>query len=177
MKKFFVNILLIVSVLLGSVMINACDDGYRIDTKKLIREEQELMEEYFNDEKDSLAQLGDSIDELKENGFAFFETQKGTEDSVRIGKKVGFRYVYYEIVRDSLGNAFLYPYDSNYRSPSPMIYTVGNTNIYNGIYTGLDIALQNMAYGSKARAFISSSLWTNDYTPRVIDLEVTYVEK
>jgi hypothetical protein len=46
-----------------------------------------------------------------------------------------------------------------------------------GTYPGIDIAMRNMAYGTKARIFVLSSLCSNDYTPRVVDLEVTYVEK
>ncbi|PWD98325.1 hypothetical protein [Marinilabilia rubra] len=179
MKNISINILLILAVLAGSVMINACDEGYRINTKELLQEEQALMEEYFNEEKDSLAQLGDSIDDLRTNGFAFFETQEGTGDSVKVGKKVGFRCIYYEIVRDSLGVPFLFESYNNYGDPSPKIYIAGNPDIYNNIYPGVDEAIKNMTYGSKARAFISSRLWTGnyDYTPWVVDLEVTYLEK
>ncbi len=177
MKRNIFNLLFLVSVIAGSIFMNACDDGYRINTKKMIQDEQELMNDYLNSVKDTLAANGDSIDRLDSLGYVFFELNKGTEDSVQLGKKVGFRYVYYEITRDSTGVPFIYPYSSNYHSEYPKTYTAGEVNVYDGLYSGIDLALRNMSRGSKARVFVSSSLWNQDYTPRVIDLEVTYVEK
>lgn len=190
MKRNILNLLFLVSVIAGSIFMNACDEGYRINTKKMIQDEQELMNDYLSrvvdpatsaTVKDTLAANGDSIDRLDSLGYVFFELNKGTEDSVKSGKKVGFRYVYYEITRDSTGVPFIFPYSSNYHNEEPKTYSVsynvGEGNVYNGIYSGIDLALRHMAYGSKARVFVSSSLWNQDYTPRVIDLEVTYVEK
>lgn len=159
-------------------MFNACDEGYRINTKKLIREEQELMEDFVLDQ-DSLKDIQDSIlDVLEQDGLVYFETSPGTGDSVMPSQKIAFRYTFYEVVRDSLGNPFLWPQGSNMSSESPYTYVTGNTNYYNnGVYPGWDMVLQKMALGTKARAYIFSSLWDNQYTPRVIDFEVTYVEK
>ncbi|MGM0375861.1 MAG: hypothetical protein ACQEQ0_03735 [Bacteroidota bacterium] len=50
-------------------------------------------------------------------------------------------------------------------------------NAYEGIYNGIDLGIRFMNFGSKARMIVSSSLWSNDYTPRVVDIEVTYIEK
>ena len=179
MRKVTLNILLIGAVITGSILVNACSKGYRINTKKMIQDEKTLMEDFVLEQDDSISGIKDSImSVLEQDGMVYFETQEGTGDSVKSGKQVGFRYTYYKVVRDTLGVPFLYPWESNYSSESPRIYTVGNTNVYNGgVYQGWDMALQRMAYGTKARAYIFSSLWSNDYVPKVIDLEVTYVEK
>ena len=177
MKRNIFNLLFLVSVIAGSIFMNACDDGYRINTKKMIQDEQKLMNDYLNSVKDTLAANGDSIDRLDSMGYVFFELTPGNGDSVKVGKNVGFRFVYYEIARDSTGVPNIYFNNSNYHDEYPKTYTVGEVSPYDGIYSGIDLALRQMAYGSKARVFVSSSLWNQDYTPRVIDLEVTYVEK
>jgi hypothetical protein len=177
MKRNIFNLLIILSVIAGSVFVTSCDEGYRINTKKMIQDEQDLMQDYLLTVEDTLAANGDSINRMESEGYLFFELQEGTGDPVEVGKKVAFRFVYYEIVRDSTGVSFIYPYSSNYHSEYPRSYTVGDVNPSNGLYSGIDLAISHMTYGSKARVFVSSSLWTQDYTPRVIDLEVTYVEK
>jgi hypothetical protein len=176
MKRNILNLLVLVSVVAGSVFVTSCDEGYTINTKEMIQDEQDLMNEYLFSVDDTLAANGDSINRLATDGYVFFELQEGNGDTVVVGKNVAFRYVYYEIARDSTGVPFIYPYSSNYHSEYPRTYKVGEVDAYNGLYTGIDLAIRNMTYGSKARVFVSSSLWTQDYKPRVIDLEVTYVE-
>ncbi len=176
MKQNIFNLLIIASVIAGSVLVTSCDEGYTINTKEMIQDEQDLMKEYLLTVEDTLAADGDSINRLETDGYLFFELLEGTSDSVEVGKKVGFRYVYYEITRDSVGVPFIYPYSSNYHSENPRTYTVGEVNPSDGLFSGIDLAIRHMTYGSKARVFVSSSLWTQDYTPRIIDLEVTYVE-
>jgi hypothetical protein len=90
---------------------------------------------------------------------------------------VAFRYNYYQIVRDSVGDPFLYGYASNYESPNPVKYMVGSVNSHPEVYRGIDLGIRYMKYGTRARILISSSLWNNDYKPRVAEIEVTYVEK
>lgn len=159
--------------------MNSCNDGYSIDTKKLTKEEKELMADCLKEgARDSLEQISDTtIDKLEEAGYIFFERKKGTGDSIKVGKAVGFRYKYYAIARDSTGMPFIYQYGNNYSVENPTIYTFGTTDVYNGIYSGLNYAIGHMTYGSEATVFILSSIWNSDYNPRVIDLKVTYVEK
>jgi hypothetical protein len=178
MKRISFKHSLIVLIIIVTASFNACDDGYRINTKELIREEQELMTDYLDIVYDTLKAISyNVIDTAEDNSFLYFELKQGTGDSVQVGKEVGFRYMYFEIARDTAGTPFIYPYASNY-DYDPFVYTVGNTNLYqNGTYPGIDIAVRNMAYGTMARIFVLSSLWNNDYTPRVVDLEITYVEK
>ncbi|WP_016778167.1 hypothetical protein [Anaerophaga thermohalophila] len=179
MKRISFKHTLIVLIIIVTASFNACDDGYRINTKEMIREEQDLMADYLDIVHDTLKDVSyNVIDTAGDNSFLYFELKQGTGDSVKVGKEVGFRYMYFEIARDTTGVPFIYPYASNYESDSPFTYVVGNTNMYQGgTYPGIDIAMRNMAYGTKARIFVLSSLWSNDYTPRVVDLEVTYVEK
>ena len=179
MKRISLKHTLIVLIIIVTASFNACDDGYRINTKEMIREEEQLMADYLDIVHDTLKNVSyNVIDTAEDNSFLYFELKQGAGDSVQVGKAVGFRYMYFEIVRDTAGIPFIYPYASNYESDSPFTYVVGNTNTYQGgIYPGIDIAIRNMAYGTKARVFLRSSLWNNDYTPRVADLEVTYVEK
>ncbi len=185
MKNITFNLLLIASVFIGSIVLKSCDEPYTINTKKMISDEQELMTDYLNLEVDSsltvedtLAAIGDTINKLEDDGYLYFELEEGSSgDSVRIGKDVGYRYTYFEIVRDTTGVPFIYPYESNMGSEYPVTYKVGNPDPRNGIFSGIDLAIRHMNYGTKARVFVSSSLWRNDYTPRIVDLEVTYVEK
>ncbi|MFO8000309.1 MAG: hypothetical protein R6U46_03630 [Marinilabilia sp.] len=178
MRNIVLNLLLIGTIFLGSLFFNACDEGYRINTKEMIREEQELIEDYLAENEDSLTQVSVSVkDSMESQGYVFFEMKRGEGDSVTVGKEVGFRYTYYEIVRDSTGKAVLYPYQGNEGSENPASYIVGAPNPRDGIFEGIDLGMRSMKLGSKARMVISSSLWNNDYTPRVADIEVTYLEK
>ena len=179
MKNITSKFLLVGFIIATFFSINACDDGYTINTKKLLLEEQELMMDYYDLVSDTLKAVSyNVVDTADDKTFVYFELRQGTGDSVEVGDVVGFRYVFYEIVRDTTDTAFIYPYSSNYHSDEAFVYTVGNTSTYQGgTYPGVDLALRNMAYGTKARVFIGSSLWNNDFTPRVVDLEVTYMEK
>lgn len=183
MKRISLKHTLIVLIIIVTASFNACDDGYRINTKEMIREEQELMDDYLKIVYDTLKDVSyNVIDTAEDKSFLYFELKQGTGDSVQVGKEVGFRYMYFEIARDTTGTPLIYSYASNYESDRPFTYIVGNTSMYQdpnqGVtYPGVDIAIRNMAYGTKARVFLRSSLWNNDYTPRVVDLEVTYVGK
>ncbi|SFE91067.1 hypothetical protein [Thermophagus xiamenensis] len=179
MKNIILTFLIAAIMILSSVFLNSCDEGYTINTKELLREEQVLMNIYYDLVADTLKDVSfHVVDTAEDKTFVYFELEQGTDDSVQVGKLAGFRYVFYEILEDTVGSAFLYPYSSNYHSDEPFVYTVGNTSIYQGgTYPGIDLALRNMALGTRARVFIGSALWTNDFVPRVVDLEVTYVEK
>ncbi|PRY98308.1 hypothetical protein [Marinilabilia salmonicolor] len=179
MKRNVLNLLILISLIAGSVLMNACDEGYRINTKEMIREEQELMDEYLDIfVNDTVVETGRTLNYLDSLGYVFFETREGTDDTVKVGKKVGIRYVYYVIARDSTDTPGLYIDQSNYERPEPLVFTAGETDVYSGVFSGLNYAVTNMTYGSKAWVFISSSLWSRqDYTPRVLELEVTYLEK
>jgi len=183
--KIVTNLLLIAAIFTGSLFFKSCDDGYRINTKEMRNEEKQLIEDYRNVVEDTLKKSSVSvIDSMEERGYIFFKLEKGEEDyPVEVGKEVGFRYTYYQIVRDSAENAVLVPYQSNSASEiskgteDPKIYTVGTHNRHRDIYSGIDIGIRFMHLHSKARMIVSSSLWGNDYTPRVVDIEVTYIEK
>jgi hypothetical protein len=181
MKNIILKALFVFSVLSGSVLMNSCDDGYKsIDTKKLAREEKELMEDYLkNGARDSLKEISDTvIDKLEDLGYLFFGRKKGTGDSIKVGMTVGFRYKFNLISRDSTGIPFSFPYGDNYSEEKPKIYTFGTTDVYSGIYPGLNYAIGHMTYGSEATIVVLSDTWTiRDYVPSVIDLKVTYVEK
>ncbi|MGM0532635.1 MAG: hypothetical protein ACQER7_14905 [Bacteroidota bacterium] len=177
--KIVTNLLLIAAIFLGSLLFKSCDEGYRINTQEMMDEEQQLIDDYLDIVKDTLQESSVTmLDSMEERGFIFFELEEGEEDyPVEAGKEVGYRYTYYEIVRDSADNTMLYPYQSNRGEEKPTIYTVGAPNAYEGIYNGIDLGIRFMNFGSKARMIVSSSLWSNDYTPRVVDIEVTYIEK
>ncbi|MFW6043232.1 MAG: hypothetical protein ACOC1E_01165 [Marinilabiliaceae bacterium] len=177
--KIVTNLLLVAAIFLGSLFFKSCDEGYRINTQEMMDEEQQLIEDYLEIAQDTLEDSSVSvIDSMEERGYMFFELEEGDKDlPVEAGKEVGFRYTYYEIVRDTADNAALYPYQSNRGEDDPTIYTVGAPSAYEGVYEGIDVGIRHMNFGSKARMIVSSSLWGNDYTPRVVDLEVTYIEK
>jgi hypothetical protein len=177
MKRNVFNLLIFVSVIAGSVFVTSCDEPYTINTKKMIQDEQDLMNEYLLIVEDTLAAYGDSINRLDSLGYVFFELEEGTGEPIMDGEKVAFRYMYFEIARDSAGVPGIYPYLSNYEEQYPRSYTKGEVDPRSGLYSGIDLAIGHMSFGSKARVFVSSSLWDQRYTPRVIDLEVTYVGK
>ncbi len=177
--KIVTNLLLIAAIFLGSLLFPSCDDGYRINTQEMMEEEQTLISDYLDIVQDTLKESSVSMRDSMENlGYVFFLLEKGEEDfPVEAGKEVGYRYTYYEIVRDTTGQARIYPTHSNRGAENPTIYTVGAPNPYNNIYNGIDLGIRFMNFGSKARMVVSSSLWRNDFTPHVVDLEVTYIEK
>ncbi len=47
MKNIAVNLFLIVFVFLGVTFFSACDDGYTINTKEMIKEEEDLIDDYL----------------------------------------------------------------------------------------------------------------------------------
>lgn len=177
--KIVTNLLLIAAIFLGSLFFQSCDEGYRINTQKMREEEQQLIDSYLDIVQDTLEESSVTmLDSMEERGYVFFLLEEGEEDyPVEAGKEVGYRYTYYEIVRDTTGQARIYPTHSNRGAEKPTIYTVGAPSPYDGIYNGIDLGIRFMNFGSKARMIVSSSLWGNDYTPRVVDLEVTYIEK
>ncbi|MGM0377341.1 MAG: hypothetical protein ACQEQ0_11225, partial [Bacteroidota bacterium] len=112
--KIVTNLLLIAAIFLGSLLFKSCDEGYRINTQEMMDEEQQLIDDYLDIVKDTLQESSVTmLDSMEERGFIFFELEEGEEDyPVEAGKEVGYRYTYYEIVRDSADNTMLYPYQS-----------------------------------------------------------------
>lgn len=164
-----------VALIAGIFFIASCDEGYRINTQKMMREEQELLEEYLKEHGDSLKEVAIDTTNLP-SGLIFFKMKEGTGDTVQVGKRVAYRYSLYRLLRDSLNVPTLYLAGSNEESVEPAEYVAGAVDPRRSVYGGMDEGIRRMRRGEKAKLIIPSPLWSSDFVTRVMDVEVTYVE-
>jgi len=156
-----------------------CDDSYSsIDYAELEEEEEELRLEFFDSVRDSLMRNSvDSIIDMDDNGWAFYETKKGSSDSVSVGKTVAFKYKYYYLTRDDDGEPALFLQYSNYDYETLTTYTVGSIgDQYNEILQGVDLGIRYMSLYSKAYIIMSHSLAYSDYFTVVAEIEVVSMD-
>ncbi len=176
-KKLYPFLLTVMAA--GFLFFSACEDNvYRINSKKLLAEEQELLAEYLELNEDSLVEAAiDTIDKSLESGLILFRMKEGSGDSVTAGKKVGFRFSLYRLARDTMNVPALYLTDSNIGDYEAVIYQAGSaTPLSRG--GGLDEGIRYMRRGEKAKMILPSPIWgSNDFSTRFIDVEVTYVEQ
>lgn len=163
------------------LFFSACEDNvYRINSKKLLQEEQDLLSEYLELHEDSLAEAAVGIiDKRLESGLILFRMEEGTGDSVTIGKQVGFRFTLYRLARDTMEVPALFLSGSNLGDLEPVIYQAGSVTPLSG-GGGLDEGIRFMRWGEKAKMILPSTIWNgsrNDFATRVIDVEVTYLER
>lgn len=158
-----------------------CDDPYanRVDYSKLQEEEAELRMDYLNDVLDSLMEIStDTIDKMEEEGWVSFEIEKGSTDTVEIGKRVSYKYTYYYVFRDEESDeprrqaGF-----SNIGSETLTTYTVGSIGQQDTeVLQGVDLAIRHMCLYGKSFVLMSHSLARNDYMPIVAEIEIVSMD-
>ncbi|MBS2097523.1 hypothetical protein [Carboxylicivirga linearis] len=141
----------------------------------------------------STAESLDTIDHRQTTGMLLFHTKIGEGDSIKLYKRVGYRYTAYvvgaytdtvevdgeTIVNDLTG---MFYSSSNEYANAPMFYnaypiTDSNSAYGTGVPLGVNEAILNMRYGGECRVVVPSSLNSNvGYTTYIYDLRVTYLE-
>lgn len=158
-----------------------CDDPYgnQVDYSKLKAEEVEMRMAFYKDIKDSLMEIStNSVDKMDEQGWVSFELEKGSSDSVRVGKRVSFKYTYYYVLKDEeSGKLRAQAGFSNIGSETLTTYTVGqNLQQETEVLAGVDLAIRHMCLYGKSYVLMSHSLARNDYYPMVAEIEIVALD-
>ncbi|WP_282037744.1 hypothetical protein [Saccharicrinis aurantiacus] len=188
-----INKLLLFTLLMGSM---ACSTTTIESPRQLLEKESLLLGEFleFVDDgdhnpdllgnRDYLAKVAvDTIDFLNVNdmtGIAYFEMETGTGDRPIQGQEVGYRFVEYRILRDTLEQPVAGGWSSNWGSADPAVFTIGestSTLAQRGIPEGVAAAVTNMRLNGKSTVIMPSTLvGLNDYISRMYEVELTYVD-
>jgi hypothetical protein len=176
-KKF-----LVAGLVMGLIVLSACEKNTRKSPKVLLEEEMELLERFketdtYKSWSEEAELVLDSV--VRGDTLRYYQLLEGSGDTVRFGRRATFRYNMYYVL-DSLGaeEPFLSPVAlTNYGAPDPSEYIVGQPDVYSGVYVGLDIGIQFMKRYGKSRILVPSPLGANDYLTRVYEVEITYLGK
>lgn len=190
-KKNIISNSLLAIALLGLVVLASCESNTYISPKQYLEQEQVLLNEFYNSIQedgntwlDSMTAVAvDTIDHRAESGLMLFHTDLGKPDadSIKLFKRVGYRFSKYEVLRDEDSNEpGLYYIGSNEYSQSPAVYTTfllndaGSASQY-GIPLGINEAILNMKYGGKCTVVLPSLIGDNSYITTAYDIEITYL--
>lgn len=180
---------MIAVVILSVMMLAACETQTFISPKEYLAQEQALLNEFYNSIQedgntwlDSMtAQSVDTIDHRGESGMMLFHTKVGSGDSVKLFKRVGYRFYKYQVLRDEATNEpDIYDIGSNDYSLSPAVYTTyiindGASSQSSGVPLGVNEAILNMKYDGKSTVVCPSPIGDNQYITTVYDLHITYL--
>jgi hypothetical protein len=178
MKTVFKAVIFIFLIVI--TLFTSCKKDNIKSPSELYAEEMAILERFKETEtyKGWFEEAEMVIDSSDESGLVYFQLEKGTGDTVQLGKKVGLRFTMYYIL-DSVGagEPYLVKVLSNDGYADPVVYAVGNPNPSAGIYVGLDYGVRYMhAYGT-SRMLFPSTIGGNDYVSRVIEARISYMGK
>jgi len=170
----------------------ACSDNRKyVNPKEMIEAEQVLLDRYYNETMgsgrtrlDSMSAAAlDTVDHRFESGLMLFHTKFGDGDSIKLFKRVGYRYTAY-IVRDTSGYTYEELLGTNEYEISPATY---QTYIINDAASarqpgnpplGINEALQHMRMNGECKIVLPSSIGgNNNYKTTVYEIKVTYLEQ
>lgn len=173
----------------------ACEEYTTINYAELMREEQETLDQFlttevtFGSTQEKLSRLDsltraavDTVNRRAQGGIIYFDQEIGQGEQVVTGKKVGYRFkAYYILKNDTIEDlqkqVYLRYAGSNYGSVNPATAVAGTPDSYSGYYRGLDDAIRLMRRFGKARVIVPSTIGDNSYITSVYDLELVYIEK
>lgn len=189
------------TAMLVLVSIVGCETYSYTSPQEYLDNELKLLNKFYNtlqaDDQtwlDSMTMVSlDTIDHRLTTGMLLFHTKIGEGDSIKLYKRVGYRYNAYvvgaytdtvevdgeTIVNDLTGMFFA---GTNEYANAPMFYnaypiTDSNSAYGTGVPLGVNEAILNMRYGGECRVVVPSSLNSNvGYTTYIYDLRVTYLE-
>lgn len=167
----------VVGLLLMGGGFVACDDPYAnsVDYAKLEAGEKELREMFYNSVKDTIPAV-ETIDRMETEGWVAFIMEKGSDDAIKAGQLVSFRYSYSTVFRDVEDGdttAVAVVQYSNYNKPELVEYTVGAlSSNQSEVLQGVDLAMRHMNLYGKAYIIMAHSLARGDYYPWVAEIEV-----
>ncbi len=198
-RNKLINNFILASFILGLVTMVSCETYDYVSPQEYIDREMKLLDDFYtaiidtvdNVERSwiekSTAEAVDTVDNRNGSGMLLFHTKIGEGDSVKLYKRVSYRYIEYQILTytDSVTNEEIpgmYLYSSNEYAEAPVSYTTfpknDATSAYNArIPQGVNEAILNMRYGGECRVVIPSSINSNSsYITTIFDLRVTYLE-
>jgi len=174
---------LIVILLTGLALFSSCKKDTVKSPSELYAEEMDLLERFketatydslFNPE--TMLVIDSSETTGRYQGLVYAQLEKGTGDTVLLGKRVGIRYRMYYIL-DTVGaeEPFITLVSSNENAADPIVYMVGQPNPSAGIYTGIDLGVRFMNCYGKSRMLFPSIIGGNDYVTRIVEARITYM--
>ncbi|MCU4165236.1 hypothetical protein [Carboxylicivirga caseinilyticus] len=198
-NKVIYNSFLSVAVIALTIFIG-CDDPYSYTSpQEYLDSEMKLLNEFYANIIDtvdnvertwlekSTAEAIDTVDNRDGSGMMLFHTKIGEGDSVKLYKRVGYRYTQYQVLiyTDTIAEKDfpgMFYYTSNEYSNSPVLYTTfPKSDSYSasslGIPQGVNEAILNMRYGGECRVVLPSTINANSsYITTIFDLKITYLE-
>jgi len=190
MKKYNKYIqLLVIAAFVGFVACN--DTNNYINPKELIEAEQVLLEQYYNEMMDNdmtrldslSAEAVDTVDHRFESGLMLFHTKIGDGDSIKLFKRVGYRFNAYNIVQDSTEVTYESFAGTNEYATAPATYTTyilndaGSANS-TGVPLGINEAIQHMRLNGECKVVLPSPIGgVNGYYTTIYEIKVTYLEQ
>ena len=168
----------------------ACsEDRDYFNPKEALEAEKQLLIRYYNEPMgngmtrlDSMSAAAvDTVDHRLESGLMLFHTKIGEGDSVKLFKKVGYRFTAYKIKQDTLDVTHEVYQGSNEYANSPATYrtflindaqTAGNEKVP----LGINEALLHMCFKGKSKIVLPSTIAGSQFEPYVYEIEVTYLE-
>lgn len=189
-QKKTISKFIIGGVIAAMVATTSCEEQKYFNPKEYIEKEQVLLNEFYNSLQDNnqtwldsmTATAIDTIDHRATTGMMMFHTKVGTGDSVKIYKRVAYRYSAYQVLRDTLDQPGMYLVGSNKYSISPDVYTTYPVSDASGSYStgvsqGLNEAILNMKYNGESRVVLPSSInGSSNYITHIYDISITYLE-
>ncbi|TRX70809.1 hypothetical protein [Carboxylicivirga sp. M1479] len=176
----------------GALFMSACETNSNyINPKELIEAEQELLDRYYHEGMhsgmtriDSMTAASiDTVDHRFESGLMMFHTKIGEGDSIKVFKRVGYRFTAFNIAQDEETDVTYEAYaGTNESSYSPASYTTFPVNDAGsasgtGVPLGLNEALLHMRFGGEAKIVLPSEIGgVNGYYTTIYELRVTYLE-
>lgn len=169
----------------------ACRDNNKyINPKELIDAELALLDRYYNQmmdnemtRLDSMSAIAiDTVDNRFESGLMLFHTKIGDGDSVKLFKRVGYRFKAYSVTEDSLGVTRETYSGSNEYAAAPttyVTYILNDANAANStkVALGINEALQHMRLNGESKIVLPSTIGgVNGYFSTVYEIKVTYLE-
>ncbi|WP_430811779.1 MULTISPECIES: hypothetical protein [unclassified Carboxylicivirga] len=187
--------LIIVAAVVTLVGLSACESNSNyINPKEYIEAELKLLDEYYNEEManglsrlDSMSAAAiDTVDHRLESGLMLYHTKIGEGDSVKVFKRVAYRFTAYDIVKDSIDGGlktverYLGTNDFDTAPVSFTTYIIGDAASaqQTGVSLGINEAIQHMRYGGEAKIVVPSAIaGFQGYDTYIYELRVTYLEQ
>ena len=182
---------LVFLLILGLMIFSSCKKEDIKSPGELYAEEMALLERFKETDtykgwfEEAELVIDSSEAESRYNGLVYFQLKKGYTiiegdtvkgDTVLLGKRVGIKFSMYYVL-DSVGaeEPFITKVAGNETSGDPIVYTVGQPDNSQGIYTGMDLGIRFMNCYGTSRMLIPSPIGGNDYVTRVMEVTITYI--
>jgi len=124
----------------------------------------------------------DTVDHRFESGLMLFHTKIGDGDSIKLFKKVGYRFKAYSVA-DTSGVTYEAYNGTNEYAITPTTYRTyilndAATANSSGVPLGINEALQHMRLNGESKIILPSTIGgVNGYFSTIYEIKVTYLEQ